>query len=86
MNASWEELDGQLPNGKKVEVFYNHQTTLTVVPNYLQGRTLIFNDKKFNDKTLPKNTVVSCIVENKELKEHSPEEIFAAAQQRKENI
>ena len=84
MEATWEVFDGVLKNGREVVVYYDHETTLTVVPNYAQGRTLIFNDTILNDESMSDEAIASCIVENGLLKSHTPKELFSAACKNKE--
>jgi len=76
----WETFDGELPNGREIKVFYNHQTKLTVIPDYVRGRTLIFNDEFLNDEELNPNTIISCYVPNTALDKYTPEEVFEMAQ------
>ncbi|PPR17757.1 MAG: hypothetical protein CFH43_00645, partial [Proteobacteria bacterium] len=66
--------------GLAASLFYNHQTKLTVIPDYVQGRTLIFNDEFLNDEELNPNTIISCYVPNTALDKYTPEEVFEMAQ------
>ena len=81
MERTWEVFDSELANGREVSVYYDHKSTLTVVPNYARGRTLIFHDKDLNDDNVGEEVIVSCIVENNLLEEHTPAEIFTAARE-----
>lgn len=79
MAKTWETFEGELPNGREVRVFYDHATSLTVVPDYVRGRTLIFHDGDLNNEDIDPNSIISCYVPNHVLEEHSPEEVFAMA-------
>lgn len=66
--------------GRDVIVYYDPETTLTLVYDYVPGRSLIFEGRLVDD-FFPENgqeTLVGCFVENHILGEMSVNDIWAS--------